>query len=183
MSCCERGIPADGLMRRAAADFGAFANLADEHLDDLDLPAPRRAEGDGIGEGIVGRKERVAGVEQVRRKAGRARERRRNGEGACLSLAVGGEGGFRHVAADDRVAHEMDARLQLRLECRRVDWTPAASFGKACPSAIEPRLLRRNDVGDRRLEGFVFGDHRQRLRVDRLTPPMNCAGSHSIMPG
>src|SRR4029450_4657322 len=89
----SRIAPADSLVRSLAANFGAFANSADEGIDDLDLAGFRVwPEVQGVGEGVVGRKKRVAGIEQVGRKPRRSRKRRGDGERACLGLAICREG-------------------------------------------------------------------------------------------
>src|SRR4030088_1906552 len=95
---------------------------------------------------------------------------RREGEGARLSLAVRGKGGFRHIAGDDRIAHEMDAGLQRRLERDRINRTPPRSVSETRLLRELPSLLRRDDVGDRSLERLFCRYHRSGLDVDRLDP-------------
>ena len=73
----------------------------------------------------------------MRRKARRAGEIGGDREGAGLGLAVGAEGGFRHIAADDRIADQMHAGPQRRFEGDRIDRAPARRIGK-------PGVLRQN---------------------------------------
>jgi hypothetical protein len=92
------------------AGFGAFLQLADEVVDDLDRSG-RRLEADSIAHRIVGTKKSIASVEQMRRLALGPSQRRGNSKRAGLGLAIRNERRFRHVAGTGRIAHDVNSRL------------------------------------------------------------------------
>ena len=120
----ECDVPAVRRLHDLATGLGVFTYLTDQDFADLDRPT-RGLQGDGVAHRIVGGKKREAGVEQMRGETLRPGERRGDGEGADLGLAIGEKGGFRHVAAAGCIADDVDSGLELRLEGRWLDRTPA----------------------------------------------------------
>src|SRR6202022_1670433 len=108
-------VPAFRFTRSTAAHLGAFVHFTDKRMRGSDRPSERLV-ADGVAPCVVWGEKSVTTVEQMRRATRGSCQYRREGEGARLSLAVRGKGGFRHIAGDDRIAHEMDAGLQRRLE-------------------------------------------------------------------
>ena len=73
--------------------------------------------------------------------------------------------------------------LQRRLEGLRIDRTPSRPIGETRLLGEVPGHLCRDDVGDGGLEGASRRLHRSALTSTASIPPVNWAGSHSIIPG
>src|SRR4029077_12468479 len=95
-------VPAFRFTRSTAAHLGAFVHFTDKCMLGSDRPGERLVT-DGVAPCVVWSEKRVTRVEQMRRARRGSCQYRREGEGARLSLAVRGKGGFWHIARDNRI--------------------------------------------------------------------------------
>src|SRR5829696_8120678 len=134
---------------------------------DVGQDAVRRLVHAGDRDAVIRRDEAVAGVDELRLGRRPALEQGGDRGGADLGLGVGRERRFWHRAGDRGVADDMDVRLQLRFEARRIDRAPAGAVRGAGRLGDSPGALRRDDVRDRRLVAAEIGDEGLGRGLDR----------------